>query len=454
MPLTLPGEPLPHSTDSPAALVAWEALLGAYARFSTALPTALADLLAAAPDLPMAHCARGYLMLLGGKRELVAHAQAASDWLHTAPMLTPWESLHGDALRYWLRGDATAAAATWETILDTWPGDFLALRLAQFAHFYAGDALRMRDCTNRAAVLWDRASPLYGFVLGAQAFGHEECGDYARAEALGREAVQRNADDPWAVHAVAHCMEMQDRAAEGVAWLDGWFARGQACNLQNHLRWHRALMQVALGDGAAALADYDAGCYGNGIEYLDVCNDTSLLLRLELAGLNPHGTAEASARWTELAARTRLRAGDGLMSFCDMHYVLALGAAGDGEAVAALLQRLQARSWSGTSDGKVLASIGVALASALAAWRTGQPDVTVDRLWEQRREVVRIGGSHAQRELFELVLMDAARSSGRTVELRALLAERLGRQPDSPVRQRALAAHLQASAPATNGTRA
>jgi hypothetical protein len=97
----------------------------------------------------------------------------------------------------------------------------------------------------------------------------------------------------------------------------------------------------------------------------------------------------------------------------------------------------------------VLATIGVALASALAAWRTGQPDITVDRLWEQRREIVRIGGSHAQRELFELVLMDAARRSGRTVELRSMLAERLGRQPGSARRQQALAAHLQAQGPAT-----
>jgi tetratricopeptide (TPR) repeat protein len=445
----IPGDPLPHSTDSPAALAAWDALLGAYARFGTHLPVALADLFVVAPELPMAHCARGYLMLLGGKRELVAHAQAASDWLRAAPMLTPWESLHGDALRYWLRGDATAAAATWETILDTWPGDFLALRLAQFAHFYAGDAQRMRDCTDRAAVLWDPTSPLHGFVLGAQAFGHEECGDYARAEALGREAVQRNPDDAWAVHAVAHCMEMQGRAGEGVAWLDAWFSDGRTCNLQNHLRWHRALMQIELGNGAAALADYDAGQYGSGIEYLDVCNDTSLLLRLELAGLNPLDSTAATARWSELAARAHVRADDGLMSFCDMHYVLALGAAGDGEAVAALLQRLQARSWSGSSDGKVLATIGVALASALAAWRTGQPDITVDRLWEQRREIVRIGGSHAQRELFELVLMDAARRSGRTVELRSMLAERLGRQPGSARRQQALAAHLQAQGPAT-----
>ncbi len=435
-----------HTGATPEALDAYEALLAAYARFSTALPSALAHLLAVAPALPMAHCARGYLMLLGGKRELVAHAEAESAWLHATPELTPWESLHCDALRYWLRGDAIAAAATWEAILDIWPHDFLSLRLAQFAHFYAGDSARMRDCTNRAVVLWDDASPLYGFVLGAQAFGHEECGDYARAEAQGREAVQRNTDDAWAVHAVAHCMEMQGRADEGIAWLDRWLAQHTECNLQNHLRWHRALMQIACGDGVAALADYDAGRYGSSLEYLDVCNDTALLLRLELAGVHPHGTAASTARWAEVAGRAQVRAGDGLMSFCDMHYVLALGAAGNTTAVVDLLRQLQGRSWSGTSDGKVLARIGVALASALAAWRDGQAEVTVDRLWEQRREIVRIGGSHAQRELFELVLMDAARACGRHTQLRAMLAERLGRQPESAMRQQALAQLL-----ATNG---
>lgn len=436
-------EQLPFTTAEPAAVSAYDALLDAFARFSTALHMALAGLLAADAELPMAHCARGYLMLLAGKRELVAAAQAESDWLGRAPTLNPWESLHGDALRYWLRGDAIAAAATWEAILDTWPADFLALRLAQFLHFYAGDAPRMRDCTNRAAVQWPVDSPLYGFVLGAQAFGHEECGDYARAEALGREAVLRNGDDAWAVHAVAHCMEMQDRAEDGIAWLDDWFATPRDATLQNHLRWHRALLQLDCGQADRVLADYDAGCYGQSIEYLDVCNDTSLLLRLELAGKHPFGTPAAQARWAEVAARARARAEDSLLAFCDMHYVLALKSAQDDAATDALMKRLQARSWSGTSDGKVLAGIGVALASALVAWRDGACDITVDRLWEQRRQVVRIGGSNAQRELFDLVLLDAARRCGRQDAVRALLAERLGQQPGSVARQHALAVHMQ-----------
>src|SRR3546814_12099899 len=79
----------------------------------------------------------------------------------------------------------------------------------------------MRDSIHRLLPAWDDAMPSYGFLKGCQAFGLEETADYARAEAAGREAVERNPSDVWATHAVAHVMAMQGRHREGVAWLAG-----------------------------------------------------------------------------------------------------------------------------------------------------------------------------------------------------------------------------------------
>ena len=456
MPIFGNREGLPFSAKNQTAVDAYDALIDAYARFSPDLPHYLREMDTADAAMPMAQCVRGYLQLLAGRRELVTDAQAACDWLHGTESLTAWEAQHRNALRFWLRGDMAAARQTWEDTLTRWPLDFLAMKLAQLGHFYAGAAEQMRDTGNRVAVHWPSTSPLYGFLLGCQAFGYEECGDYPRAEAFGREAVTRNPDDLWAVHAVAHCMEMQDLPIAGIDWLDACLARKPTGTLLSHLHWHKALMQIKAGRAAQALEDYDAGLYGNSLEYLDVCNDASLLLRLELAGLEP------AHRWAELAERARVRSADALLSFCDMHYVLALVSheslparakaseadhsasdRADSSALQQLLDAMRARSTTTTTDAAVLVSVGVALADGIVAWRRGNFEFAATRLLEIRRRVVQLGGSNAQRELFELILMDAASKAGCHAELQSLHAERLGRMPESAFRRQALQAALQ-----------
>ena len=54
--------------------------------------------------------------------------------------------------------------------------------------------------------------PYYGYLLGMGAFGLEEVGEYAEAEKMGRRAVEIEPRDGWAVHAVAHVMQMQGAA--------------------------------------------------------------------------------------------------------------------------------------------------------------------------------------------------------------------------------------------------
>ena len=77
------------------------------------------------------------------------------------------------------------------------------------------------------------------------------------------------------------------------------------------------------------------------------------------------------------------------------------------------------------------------LQQAIAAFGAGDFDRTVDLLLPVRYDIRRIGGSHAQRDLFNQTLIAAALGAGRRKLARALLAERLALKPNSRRTQRA-----------------
>src|SRR5690606_1211599 len=165
---------------------------------------------------------RGYFFQLFGNPAVDGKAQQSLDAAEAAMQArgaTTRERDHAAALARWRVGDLAGATVVWEKILLDNPRDVLALRLAHFTHFYFGHSRELRDSAARVLYAWDESVRDYGFVVGVHAFGLEEFGDYAAAERKAREAVERNPFDVWAIHAMAHVMEMQGRFREGVAWL-------------------------------------------------------------------------------------------------------------------------------------------------------------------------------------------------------------------------------------------
>ncbi len=113
-------------------------------------------------------------------------------------------------------------------------------------------------------------------------------GDYAQAEAFGRQSIDLNPDDLWAIHSVAHVMEMQGRLDEGIAFIDRpvdqWADRNP---FQGHNWWHLALFALERGDYDFTLDIYDNRILTSNTEFfLDVQNGASMLKRLELLGVD------------------------------------------------------------------------------------------------------------------------------------------------------------------------
>jgi len=387
----------------------------------------LAAVLAADPTCVMAHHLDGYLHMLSSRRDGMPQARAALTRAEGASKtMTPPDRLHHAALDAWSRGDMRGAAGIWDTVLDEFPRDLVALKVSQFVLSYLGESERMRDRVARVVPAWSEDAQGYGYVLGCYAYGLEEAGDYARAEEMGRRAVAIDRSDIWAAHAVAHVAEMEGRLIEGIDWISSLATEWNQCtNFALHLKWHESLYHLELEQHPQVLAIYDREVRAESTdEYLDVANAVSLLWRLEQAGV------DVGPRWRELAARATSHIDDHALVFVDLHYLMSLAAVGDEKAVAEFLASCERFAMSGEgTEAEVMADVGLPLARAVVAHRAGRYASVVDELMPVRRRIRRIGASHAQRDLFEQLLIDSAWRGGRLAEAEELLTDRLSRRP-------------------------
>jgi len=422
------GNPVSYgSQEAIAALDHACDLLHAY----QADPLAAVDaIIAEHPHFTMAHALRaGMLATATDKafedelRKSVLAAEAS------AGNANDRERLHVAAVRAWLDGDWERAVEAWGRASIDYPRDLLALQMAHLGDFYLGYSHQLRDRIARVLPHWTRDVPGHGFVEGMYAFGLEESGDYAQAEARARAAVAVNSQDGWSVHAVAHVMEMQGRAEEGARFLadgaDGWAPNSL---FAFHLWWHKALFHLDAGDARAALSLFDdnisAGGWGQALELVD---GSSLLWRLWLLG---HDVGD---RWTTIAAKWQTRASDALYAFNDVNAMLAFVATGD---VATQQQVIDAatRAASGSGVNAMMSrEIGLPACAGLAAFGRGDYAQAIERLLPLRGKANRFGGSHAQRDLFSWTLTEAAIRLGKRSLADALVAERLSWKPESPV---------------------
>jgi len=347
---------------------------------------------------------------------------------------------HIAACRAWLDGDWRRAVRTWGDLLLDYPRDTLALQLAHIGDFFLGQSQMLRDRVARVLPYWSESSPGFGYVRGMHAFGLEECGDYVHAEQAGRHALELNARDPWAVHAVAHVMEMQGRLPEGIEWLESRAADWSPDNgFAFHNWWHLALYYLDLGEHERVLQLYDQRIRpGQSRVILEMIDATAMLWRLHLRGV------DVGDRWTDVADAWEPLAGDAHYAFNDAHAMMAFVADRRDDAARTLLaaQRARAEQGSGT-NAAMTREVGLPVCVALAAFGRGEWDVVIDMLRPVRLVAQRFGGSHAQRDILSLTLIEAALRGGESRLARALAAERTQVKPTSPFNWR-LTARAQA----------
>lgn len=365
--------------------------------------------LAEAPEMPMALALKGGLLLCSTEaamREPLGEVIAAGERL--APRMTARERGHFAALAAWHRGEFSAAGERYGRVLADHPRDLLALQLAHQIDFFLGRGTMLRD--RPAAVLraWDGSVPGFGYVLGMHAFGLEETGEFGRAEEQGRRALSLCRADAWAVHAVAHVMEMQGRTEEGAEWLTGRTADWAPGNmLAYHNWWHLALHHLDEGAFDRVLAIYDSGIRpapsGVALELVDA---SAMLWRLMLRG------ADVGPRFVEVADVWEGFADDAWYAFNDVHAMMAFFATDRPASQARVLASLaRAASGSGT-NARMAQEVGIPLARALVAFGAGRHAEAAAGLCAVHPIASRFGGSHAQRDVIHLTAVEAAIRAG------------------------------------------
>jgi hypothetical protein len=393
----------------------------------------LDEAIAADPRWAMPHLMKaGFLLSLTEPAlvdEAAAHLGQARARIDGAPQR---ERAHCEAVEQLLEGRWHAACRTWDELLVQYPRDALALQWAQLWDFYRGDAVQLRQRAARALPEWDPNDPLHPHVLALHAFGLEENHLYPQAEEVGRRALAADPRVPWAVHAVAHVMEMQGRFEEGGAWLrqhQGHWAEGNGFAV--HLWWHMALFRLEAMDTTGVLRLIDSHLSGEALQItLQRVDAAAMLWRLHLLGV------DVSARFVRLLGGWPADE-PGYYAFNDVHRVMAMLGAGQVVQAEAWISRCATRALDAAdarrANHTVEREVGLPLMRALLAFVRGDADGAAETLYPLRAVAQRFGGSHAQRDVIDLTLLAAAARGSRTELGRALVNERLMAKPMTPL---------------------
>lgn len=381
----------------------------------------------AAPDFAMAHILKAYMVGLATEPAANDYGKAIVDKLSTL-RLDDRETSHVHALDLMLHGQWTAAAQALDMHNVSYPLDIVAIHGGHLMDFYRACARNLRDRMARVLPAWSADIPGYPMLLGMYAFGLEEAGDYARAEENGRRAIELEPMDSWAHHAVAHVMEMQGRAEDGLEWMTTrepyWADDDNFFKVHNW--WHKAVYLVELGRGDEALALYDSAIRANQSQIaLELVDASAMLWRLHLAGV------DVGNRWSEVASAWEPHVDGKLYPFNDWHATMTYLGAGRDDDIARNLQSLRITANEESEVAAWTRRTAIPLIEGFTAFWCKDYHTAVECLHSARFIVNSFGGSHAQRDIIDLTLMEAA-IQGRYLELATGLAnERLALKPHS-----------------------
>jgi ElaB/YqjD/DUF883 family membrane-anchored ribosome-binding protein len=414
--------PLTTASDRAAALYRHgiDRILAAWHGADAAFDAAIAE----DPDFALAHVARARVHQM--KTEGAAARDKAAKARQLATTASRREQHHVEVIALAVEGQSRQAMQAAEQHLAEFPRD--ALILSQLLGAFGLYAFSGRADHNAARLsICERYAADYGedwWFLTYLGWSRTEAGDVVTGRDVTERAYWMKPANASAAHALSHALFEQGDPTQGRAFLAGWLPANDGVSfLQGHLAWHLALIALEDGDADGAFDIYERHIRPQGRPYppLNILTDTtSLLWRLSLAG-----KTGLESGWHEVAAYGEKFFPKAGVHFADLHHVLAAAVTNDG-ALEARLTEMEARH----AEGKLApGASAIGLCRGIQAFASGDSIGAVRILEPLMPELVRIGGSHAQRELWEDTFIVACLRAGRGEKATRLIAERLHRRP-------------------------
>jgi hypothetical protein len=444
---------VPFSAGSADAIAAHDAALDRFLSSNWDPLAVLEPALAAEPGFAAGHLlVAGLAVAAWDKRSFAGLRRSLTAMLPLAAAANARERAHFDAARAWLAGEYFKAAEQYAAIVRQWPGDLLALRLTQAACVFIGRSGGHLQVVASALATWRPGMKGYEHVLAMHAYALAEDGDGARAEESGRRALALRPQHPFAIHAVAHALLDRGRAVEGAKWLAEHAAHwAGAGGLARHMAWHDSLFQLELGRIDRALAIFDAPravpAGGGATPASDAGDAAALLWRVHLEGV------DVGDRWQPIADVWAERSGDAFWPLLDVHAMMAFAGAGRDAEADELVRCMEHAAKGSTKGASVVREVGLPAARAVLAFGREQYARAADLAAPLRADLWRLGGSRAQRDTLDLMVLEAAIRGGRGRLAQTIVAERKAAAPLSP-RARVQAARAGALADAAARTAA
>jgi tetratricopeptide (TPR) repeat protein len=332
------------------------------------------------------------------------------------------ERMNAAVLRAWIAGNLPEAMRISGDIADRYPRDLVQVKLLQYFEFNRGNSPAML----RVVLKVLDHNPDVPYVHGMAAFAYEQCHLLAEAEQSARTALALKRKEPWAQHALAHVMLTRGRIDEGARFLEGVAVTWTGLNsfMLTHLWWHLALFKLSQGRFADVLEIYDRRCWGVAKDYSqDQIGAVSLLARMEIAGI------DVGERWQDLGDHLAARARDTVLPFLTVQYLYGLARAHRAEADS-LLDAVRSLARSAPAHAReVWRDVALPACEGLYAYARGDFEAAWRHLTAAMPRLAEIGGSHAQRDLFDQVLLDTAIKARRTVAAQQMLELRRAADP-------------------------
>ncbi len=390
------------SGATPSATDSFERALALFQSWRSGADSEIVLALRAAPEFTMAQVLGAYLCICS--RDIARVHQAQS--FHTQAASLPAnarEQLHIAAIGAALADDFSAFNATLTELLRRYPRDVLALQVAHAFDYLSGDNASLSGRVAAVLPAWSKDLPGYHAVLAMHAFGLVEAARYDAAADLALEAIRLNPFDARAHHTMAHVHEMTGQPDAGARWMrDRLPFWSIDTTVATHCWWHWALFHLTQGDSTGALALYDRHVRAaNSSEVADLIDACALLWRIELQGIY------VGARWQELSAAWAPHIADGYCTFNDIHAALAFTGARDWGNAQRLESELKRRQDLAARHSETTRLVGLSACRAIIAFGRAEYARATALLGALPAFAHRIGGSHAQRDVLYLTLLEA-----------------------------------------------